>query len=195
MDALLQFDRDLFVHLNSDWTMPVLDWLMPILTDLHKNTIAVGVVLPIVIAAWIWTSRARAVKVIISLLVAASAADLISYRVLKAVAQRPRPEISAVETHMPVHMRVESASGTSFPSNHAANTTAEATVLWLALRRWSWIAILYAALIAYSRVYVGVHYPLDVIGGAAVGAACGWATWRGLRNWIARPGFARPRGP
>ena len=57
----------------------------------------------------------------------------------------------------------------SFPSGHAATSFAGATVLAFAFPRLAPALVLLAAAVAFSRVYVGVHYPLDVIGGAALG--------------------------
>ena len=57
----------------------------------------------------------------------------------------------------------------SLPSGHAASSFACATVLAFAIPRYAWAFYLLAAAIAWSRVYVGVHYPLDVLGGAALG--------------------------
>jgi undecaprenyl-diphosphatase len=58
----------------------------------------------------------------------------------------------------------------SFPSGHAATSFAAATILTAAVPRLAPVWFLLALAIAYSRIYVGVHYPLDVIGGAALGA-------------------------
>lgn len=79
--------------------------------------------------------------------------------------------------------------GNSFPSGHAANNFALATVLTLFYRRWGWIAFLPAALVSYSRIYVGSHWPLDVVVSCLLGAglACvvvaaldwGWRRWGG----------------
>jgi undecaprenyl-diphosphatase len=57
----------------------------------------------------------------------------------------------------------------SFPSGHAATSFAAATVLTAAVPRLAPVWVLLAAAIAFSRVYVGVHYPLDIVGGAVVG--------------------------
>lgn len=80
----------------------------------------------------------------------------------------------------------------SFPSGHTTTSFAIATVLLLVLwgsrTAWvGWSALLWASLVALSRIYVGVHFPSDVVGGAALGAACGAAIYLLLRarfTWI-----------
>jgi undecaprenyl-diphosphatase len=183
MNALFACDRELFALVNGQWSSTFFDWLMPAITDLHKSPIAVWAALPLALAFWAWRGRMRAIKSIIALALAMAASDLVSYRAVKPLLDRPRPEAAGV----PVVLRVRSQGGPSFPSNHAANMFAAATLLWLALRRWSWIAFIYAFAVAYSRVYVGVHFPLDVLGGAAIGSLCGLGSWLALRRWIASP--------
>jgi undecaprenyl-diphosphatase len=58
----------------------------------------------------------------------------------------------------------------SFPSGHTATATAAAIVLSVLVPRLTPLVVVLAAAIAYSRVYVGVHFPLDLVGGAAIGA-------------------------
>jgi undecaprenyl-diphosphatase len=64
----------------------------------------------------------------------------------------------------------------SFPSGHASIAFAMAFGLMLHNRKWGWLMVALAAWVAFSRVWVGVHYPLDVIGGLAVGALSAWIT-------------------
>jgi len=69
----------------------------------------------------------------------------------------------------------------SFPSGHAATSFAAATVLMFARPRLAPLWLLIAAAIGFSRVYVGVHYPLDIVGGAALGVAVATALRRLVR--------------
>jgi undecaprenyl-diphosphatase len=62
-------------------------------------------------------------------------------------------------------------AGRSFPSNHASNTAAVALLAGLFFRPWGWLALIPALLVAYSRVYVGSHWPSDVIAGIFIGFA------------------------
>jgi membrane-associated phospholipid phosphatase len=77
---------------------------------------------------------------------------------------RPRPYV----LH-PVSLLVPRSADSSFPSDHATFAFAVATGLFLTRRTWGIGAGVFAALVAFSRVYVGAHYPLDVVAGAAIG--------------------------
>jgi undecaprenyl-diphosphatase len=81
-----------------------------------------------------------------------------------------------IHRHRPyVHQLGPAATTTSFPSGHAATSFACATVLSVAAPRFRIPLFALAALIAFSRLYNGDHYPLDVLGGAVLGVAVGGA--------------------
>ena len=106
---------------------------------------------------------------------------------LKSAFERPRPSVT-----VPQADPLMGAGGFSMPSGHAATAFAGAVALTFLWRR-AWPAFfLLATAIAYSRVYVGVHYPGDVLVGAFVGAMCG-AAWVALLRLPLRSGEALPR--
>ena len=85
-----------------------------------------------------------------------------------------------------VHLVNDYCGGTyGFVSSHASNTFAVAVFTGLFLRnRYYWIGILFwASLVGYSRIYLGVHFPGDIIGGAMLGSLLAWG-WHGIMTSI-----------
>ena len=108
---------------------------------------------------------------------AVGTADFTSSKIVKPLVERVRP---CNDTNLPFGVRelVKCGGGYSFTSSHATNHFAIATFLSLILgflrKKWiTWTLLAWAASIAYGQVYVGVHYPLDVIAGAALGSLIG----------------------
>jgi membrane-associated phospholipid phosphatase len=86
--------------------------------------------------------------------------------VLKYAVKEPRP-IAMLRGHL--HQRVIE-TGPGFPSGHEAAATAMALTLWFLLPpRWRWVSVVWIAVVAFSRLYLGVHTPVDIFGGFAVG--------------------------
>lgn len=77
-------------------------------------------------------------------------------------------------------------SNASFPSSHAANAFAIAWVLGRRYRKWAWALWSFAAVVAFSRVYLNRHYVSDVLVGAAVGVLCAWGAARFMSWWASR---------
>jgi undecaprenyl-diphosphatase len=103
-------------------------------------------------------------------------ADLITLA-LKAAIGRPRP----FETIPHTDPLIKATIGQSMPSGHAATSFAGAVILAYFLPRWAPLFFLLATAIAFSRVYVGVHYLSDIAVGALIGAAVGVTFLAGLR--------------
>lgn len=173
--ALAAADRWLLLKINRDWTAPSLDAIMPVITDLHKVHWFAWGVAPAALALWLWKGRKRALKVLVVAALAVGAGDLFAYRVVKPWAARPRPERAGV----PVVLRAPANGHYGFPSNHSVNAGAAAAALSVAYPGAAFAFAGVAALIGYSRVYVGAHYPGDVLGGLLIGIAIGWP-WAGL---------------
>ena len=102
---------------------------------------------------------------------------------IKAIVDRPRP----FERYAQPETLVPHSRDASFPSGHASTSFAAATMLSLAFPPLAPALYLLAAAVAFSRVYVGVHYPLDVLAGAALGTLVAFALRAAVRAGRRRP--------
>ncbi len=177
MESLLALDRTLFEWINSGWSNPVFDALLPYC---REKLFWAPLYLFVAVFAWL-NHGIRGWWIIGGLVLAVGLADFTSSTLIKKNVQRLRPCNDPV-LQSQVVLRAGCGSGYSFTSSHAANHFAAAVFLIGALGplgRWVRFALpAWAALIALSQVYVGVHYPFDVLCGAAVGAVIGWLVRR-----------------
>lgn len=183
------WDQDLFYLINSVWTAPVLDWLMSTLSR-AGNFGAIWLALLGVIAVFgKRPDRTVALAGLFALVLGHVASD-----VLKVLTLRPRPFASLPD----VRLLVPHPNTFAFPSGHASSAFSAATGVVLAAKKLAakkslkrvrlcgWGMLVLAAAISYSRVYVGVHYPTDVVAGVSLGIACGW-----LGAWCVAGGGSR----
>ena len=171
---LLEWDTAARVWLTTHHH-PVADTVMVGLSIIGRGG-AVWIAIALVLAV-LNRSRLRAAAVV---LVALALAFVMTDLVVKPLVRRARPFESSELTRVIDRRPLTS----SFPSGHAATATAGAITLsrlWPAARFGLWAL---AALVALSRIYVGVHYPLDVLGGAVLGTA---SAWMAHRVWPATP--------
>jgi undecaprenyl-diphosphatase len=158
-----ELDRDVFTWVVEHRAQPF-DWLFVALSAAGQAAILWIVLAPLL------ALRGRKPPLFTTLVTAATvwAADLLA-SLLKTAVDRERPYEGIPAADPLLHWDV----GSSFPSGHAATSVAGAVILAYLLGRGGlWLGLL-AAAVAFSRVYVGVHYPLDVLAGAALGAAVG----------------------
>ncbi|MBV8813449.1 MAG: phosphatase PAP2 family protein [Verrucomicrobia bacterium] len=182
-------DRHLLFLINRQWTNPVLDWLMAIMTNFDLWRPLLFILIPLLL----WRGGFRWRAFIVVTLVSLGVADGIFTQFTKFAVNRPRPaqaledvrEVALIRTH-PQVLAINQApeityspapsgatGGRSFPSGHALNNSLLATLAILFFGwRGAWY-ILPAALIAYSRIYCGSHWPSDVLVSAFFGV--GWA--------------------
>jgi membrane-associated phospholipid phosphatase len=158
------WDLSLFRLLNE-----VPPTVASVLTPLAHLFGPAGIIVVVVLVVGYVAARNRSVLPVAAAAVAAGAAWALA-DVAKAIADRPRPYEAVADAVL----RQQPAHGTSFPSSHTAVTVAVVIALVPFLPRvLAAAAIAYAVLMGWSRVYLGVHYPLDVLGGAAIGMAVG----------------------
>ncbi len=163
--SLTEIDTYLFILINKHLQNGFLDVLMPFVTNNSKV-----IFLPLLI--WVLVKeRSKAWSYVVISLLAVAFADA-GGAVLKNLIARTRP-CNALDG---VHLLVNCSKSSSLPSNHSSNAFAFAMAFWF-LRKdaATWFFLLVAAAIAFSRVYVGVHYPFDIVAGAAFGTGCAYA--------------------
>jgi undecaprenyl-diphosphatase len=161
LEALLGWDEGMFRVLNAAWLHPGLDRLLPFVTD------ARNFILPFIVAAIVigLIGRVRGLRFLVLAVVSVVVADAISTHLFKYAFARARPCIGLTD----VRLLVGCTNSPSFPSNHAVNASVLATLATLYMPRFWLPPIALAFLVVYSRVYVGVHYPLDVLAGSLLG--------------------------
>ena len=165
------WDTELFAHLNGAHA----DWLDPAMTLLSSSRAWIPLYL-LIAFLMIRKERLYGLICIAFMVLSFGLADQLSVVLFKENFQRLRP-CYADELHGIVRSLEACGGRYGFVSNHAANTFCLATFVSLFFRnRYRTLSIfLWAAAVSYSRIYVGKHYPLDVICGAAFGSLCGLA--------------------
>lgn len=166
---LLSWDVHTFYLINVRLQNGLFNFLLPILTNLHYWRLPL---LGIWIALIIWGGK-RGRWMAGAGLLALLLSDGLSSHLLKPLFGRVRP----CHTLSGIHLLMGCPHSFSLPSSHAANCFSIATLFSLEYRRVVLPLVAIALLVSYSRVYVGVHYPLDVFSGALVGGICGGFSW------------------
>ncbi|NOS35486.1 MAG: phosphatase PAP2 family protein [Deltaproteobacteria bacterium] len=163
MDAIIGIDRAIFYLVNTRLTSSFLDFFMPFITSKSNFTVVMVILWVGGLIVGRWKSR----QALILLLLVVTSSDFLSSSIFKELFQRVRPCVALDH----VHLLVGCGGSFSFPSSHATNIFA--AMVWLSLhyRKALPLFLIIALLVSYSRIYVGVHYPLDVIGGACLGTS------------------------
>ncbi len=174
IEQLKQWDEGLFIWLNSfhaDWLDPVMFQLTESYTWIPFYAVLIFFIYRIDPKNSWWVFGGIALTILIS--------DQVSSGIMKPYFERLRP-CHDDRWNGVVHNYGRCGGLYGFVSSHAANTFAFAVFMNLKmkgkLRFLPWL-FLWAALVSYTRIYLGVHYPLDIILGGITGALAGWTAW------------------
>lgn len=170
------FDKTLYKLANQTLSA---EWLDPVMYYFSHKYFWIPLYC-IVMVFIIQTFRKKAIVAILALAIVVVAADRISSGVMKPYFKRTRPCHEMELTPRQVSNVFCSDTG-SMPSSHAANHFGVAMFMVLLFgysRKSALFWFVWAAAIAYSRVYLGVHYPTDVMAGAVLGIAIGWLLYK-----------------
>ena len=170
---IISIDHWLFHQINQVWTNPVFDLVFVFIRQaelwvpFYLFLLVFGLVNFGKKALW-WSA---------TLIMTAIISDLVSSSIIKNIIFRLRPcrnpdlanQVRVLVNYCP--------KSSSFTSSHACNHFALAFFIFITLNQtgsWRWLLFLWAFLISYAQVYVGVHYPLDVLGGTLAGSSIGY---------------------
>ena len=177
MDFFIDIDSQLFLFLNGLHA----DWLDPIMIAITKMWVWLPIYLFLVyLTKKQYGKRCWMIFLAVGLVVLCS--DQLSAHVCKPVFQRLRPCYN-IDFQELIYLPKGMAGGRyGFVSSHAANTFAIGTFLTAALRKntkWiGWLLFMWAFLSSYSRIYIGYHYPGDILCGAVLGILIGLIIWK-----------------
>jgi membrane-associated phospholipid phosphatase len=172
IQGILRADHWLFTRINGEWTNPLFDTVFPFL---RESELWVPFYLFLLVFITLNFARKGGLWAF-ALIMTGVIGDLASSHLMKALVVRLRPchdpamisTIRVLVNYCPM--------SSSFTSSHACNHFAAATFIFATLRhtsRWWSIVFAWAFLISYAQIYVGVHYPSDVLGGAILGSLIG----------------------
>jgi undecaprenyl-diphosphatase len=181
LEYLLEADRWLLLKVNRDWHHPLLDGAALVLREAVTHA-----PLYLFLVLFMAMNHGRAgLRWVLAAFALAGVSDLLSSHVIKEVFDRPRPCRDPQTAHDIRFIARYCGMNGSFISSHASNHFALAAFTWLRLggtgRPW-WLMLAWAGAIAYAQVYVGVHYPSDILCGALFGALLGWLAHRITRT-------------
>lgn len=185
--TLNHWDQSLFLKINTQWTNSFLDSVYPWFRD--SNTwvplyffLGLVVILNFGWRIWPW---------ILFFIITVALTDQLSSTFIKSWVDRVRP-CHAPELADKVRLLLSYCPGNgSFTSSHATNHFGMACFIFFTMRpyfkRWGYLFFVWAALISYGQVYIGIHYPLDIIGGGVIGSGVGILTAAAFNRYIGLP--------
>jgi undecaprenyl-diphosphatase len=183
LEKILHADYWLMLRINKDWTSP---WFDNVALFARESYVYVPFYLFLAMFM-IMNFGKKGAWWVVTALAMAGVNDLLSSHVIKEIFDRPRPCRDPMMAHQIRFIAKYCGMNGSFISSHASNHFAAATFIFQTLkfisRKWA-LVFLWAAIISYSQVYVGVHYPSDVLCGAIFGMMIGYGASRFFETQI-----------
>jgi len=178
------FDNWLLTHINQNWGSPFLDTVLP-----YMRETLFWVPLYLFLLLFVtFNFKIKGLWWILGVVLTAALSDIISSQIIKQNIMRVRP---CQDLEVAQHIRFfinYCPQSSSFTSSHAASHFAQAMFFFLTLRnvigKWAGLFFIWAFVIAYTQVYVGVHYPFDVFCGSILGCGIGFAIGKLFINKI-----------
>lgn len=174
LKPLLRFDHWLFQKINQVWINPFFDLVLPFMRQQEFWYFFYLFLLVFILINF----RVKGCWWAITLIMTVIIGDLLSSSLIKELIFRFRP---CRDPNLADQVRVlvnYCPHSSSFTSSHACNHFAAAWFIFITLNQtgsWRWLLFLWAFIISYAQVYVGVHFPLDIFGGAILGSSIGYA--------------------
>lgn len=171
LEKIKQWDTEAFLFLNRLHT-PVMDIAMYWITDRFFWFPFYALIIYFLIKKFKWQGLWMVITIVVTVIIA----DKVASGLFKPYFARYRPCHEGAIQQL-VHVVNGCGGQYGFVSSHSANTFAFAMLMWLLLKEtvsYIYYLFFWALLVSYSRIYVGVHYPLDLLGGALIGIICAW---------------------
>ncbi|MDP4143605.1 MAG: phosphatase PAP2 family protein [Bacillota bacterium] len=162
MNTIFQFDTNLLFLIHNIFYNHVFDLIMPLITALGNG----GMIWIILSVVLLINKKYR--KTGIQCAIALVLVLILGDEILKNLIQRPRPFVAMSN----IQLLIAKPLSYSFPSGHTSASFAIVGIVWSKLRKIRIPVLILAVLIAFSRMYLFVHYPLDVFAGAMLGLIC-----------------------
>ena len=172
MDTFINIDYQLFEFFNAGISNAFFDSIMPIIRE-KKTWIPLYIIL---LGLLVYFYKKQSILIIIFAILAVVASDQFSSIFLKELIERPRPCVLP-ELQDSIRLIIDCSKAYSFPSSHASNHFAIAIFLGMVFKpKLKWILpvlVIWALVICFAQIYVGVHFPSDILGGIVIGICTG----------------------